>query len=72
MHPVDPYTDQCKVKDIDLVSRSTTLFQGQGPRSAVTVLFYDLDRIPLVLYSVQGQGQKVNKSIFGYNPHIVF
>ncbi len=76
--PGELYTDQYKVKVNDLVSRSMTLFQGQGPRSidtllsAVTVLLYDLDHIPLLLYSVQGQGRKVIKSIFGYIPHIVF
>ena len=61
--PGELYTDQYKVKVNDLVSRSTTLIQGQGPRSitriigciidnllsAVPVLFYDLDRIPLLL-----------------------
>ena len=31
--PGELYTDQYKVKVNDLVSRSMTLFQGQGPRS---------------------------------------
>ncbi len=29
MHPVDPYTDQYKVKDIDLVSRSRSKVNSQ-------------------------------------------
>ena len=58
--PGELYTDQYKVKVNDLVSRS------------MTVLLYDLDRIPLLLYSVQGQGRKVIKSIFGYIRDIVF
>ena len=36
--PGELYTDQYKVKVNDLVSRSTTLIQGQGPRSITRII----------------------------------
>ncbi len=55
--PGELYTDQYKVKVNDLVSRSRSKVNSQDHSidtllSAVTVLLYDLDRIPLLLYSV--------------------